>query len=254
MHLAQEFGLQSMLPAGTITWQHVGKEQHSTTDVILASSGLADQIVRCCLHAHSHGSDHSPIEIEFGMAVRQQEPRRSRLLPEKADWTRTGVEVKQRLRSIRLPQAAAAAILDETAENFLNAIVDVVRARVPRVKPSPYAKRWWSPELALLRKSVSASKNFLTTLRRRGENTTEARRALYSIRREYFYRMEQQKREHWKSFLAGPNNICKAHAHARTANQPNAVPTLVDNGISAETDEDKADMLMTAFFPVPPDG
>lgn len=30
VHLAQQFGLRSMLPAGTITWQHVGKAQCST--------------------------------------------------------------------------------------------------------------------------------------------------------------------------------------------------------------------------------
>jgi len=65
VHLAQEFGQQSMLPAGTITWQHVGKELSSTIDVILASAGLADRLVRCCVHEHDHGSDHRPIETDF---------------------------------------------------------------------------------------------------------------------------------------------------------------------------------------------
>lgn len=61
VHFAQEYGLQSMLPAGTITWQHVGIDRYSSIDVIMASAGLAAQLIRCSVHKHDHGPDHQPI-------------------------------------------------------------------------------------------------------------------------------------------------------------------------------------------------
>ena len=252
MHLAQEFGLQSMLPPGTIIWQHVGRGLSSTVDVVMASSGLADRLVRCCIHEHDHGSDHRPIEIRFSTGARGQGPRPSRLLPERADWSQIGVEVLTRLESIPLPQTATPINLDNVAESFLQVVVEVVHSRVPRAKPSAHVKRWWSPDLSLLRQSLSASRNYVTTLQRRGDDSSAARQAFRSLRREYFQRIEKQKREHWKDFLADPNNIWRANSYARSTGQTSAVPTLVKNGTEAETDEAKADMLMKTFFPIPP--
>lgn len=79
VHFAQEYGLQSMLPAGTITWQHVGMEGYSSIDVIMASAGLAAQLIRCSVHEHDHGSDHQPIVIEFDLCSQTRKPKPSRL-------------------------------------------------------------------------------------------------------------------------------------------------------------------------------
>ena len=98
VHLAQGFGLQSMLPAGTIPWQHVGKEQNSTVDVVMASPKIADQLVRCVVHEHDHGSDQRPTVIEFDLQCPRPTPRVSRLLPEKADWSQIGSEIAGRLQ------------------------------------------------------------------------------------------------------------------------------------------------------------
>lgn len=67
IHLAHEYGLRSMLPPGTLTREHHGKGQYSTIDVIMASAGLAAQLLRCTVHEHEHGSDHRPIAIKFDL-------------------------------------------------------------------------------------------------------------------------------------------------------------------------------------------
>lgn len=46
IHLAHEYGLRSMLPSGTIMWEHHGEDQYSTINVILASAGLVAQLLR----------------------------------------------------------------------------------------------------------------------------------------------------------------------------------------------------------------
>ncbi|GIZ36536.1 hypothetical protein CKM354_000000700 [Cercospora kikuchii] len=178
VHFAQEFGLQSMLPARTITWQHVGKNQHSTVDVILASPGLVDRLLLCRAHKHDHGSDHRAIEIEFITRALQPQSRPSRLMPERADWSQIGPEVARRLQLVLLPAAATEETLDDTAERFMHIVKDVIHQYVPRAKPSPHAKRWWSPDLSLLRETLSASRNYVKTLQRRGEDASEAKQAL----------------------------------------------------------------------------
>lgn len=80
----------------------------------------------------------------------------------------------------------------------------------------------------------------------------EAQRKSQAIRKEYLQRIEKQKKRHWKDFLQDPSNIWKANRFARTASQGTYVSTLHLGGTTAETDEEKANMLMGTFFSVPP--
>ena len=207
VHFAQEYSLQSMLPAGTITWHHTGMDSSSTIDVILASYQLAERLNRCGVHVHDHGSDHLPIVIDFRVELPQRSAKPGRLLSAKADWPRIGQEIKMKLEDMCLPADPSPACLDETAEAFVRIVVEVVHAKVPRARPSPYAKRCWTPDLSLLRISLSSARNHVTTLRRRGEDTSEAWRVFKTARREYFHQVEYRKREHWKEFPAEPSNL-----------------------------------------------
>lgn len=136
-------------------------------------------------------------------------------------------------------------------ETFNTAVVGTVQDRVPRAKPSPYAKRWWTPDLSLLRRALTSARNHLTTLQRRGEETSEARQMFQDLRRGYFRQIETQKKQHWKDFLADPTNIWKANSYARTMSQAGTVPTLVLDEVTADSDESKASLLMATFFPTP---
>jgi hypothetical protein len=43
----QEVGLQSLLPTGTITWEHQSGNYASTVDVILGSEGVVENLEYC---------------------------------------------------------------------------------------------------------------------------------------------------------------------------------------------------------------
>ena len=253
IHLAHEYSLRSMLPAGTITWEHLGGHRQSTVDVVLASAGLAARVVRCRVHEHDHGSDHRPIAVQFDVQAPRRQHHIPRMLPEKANWREIGKEIKQRLKVLHLPEPATPDNLDNVAETFQRIVVDVVHGNVPRARPSPHAKRWWTAELTLLRKSLSSARNYVTTLRRRGVDARVAHAAYLAARKEYFRQIEKQKKLHWKEFLEDPQNIWKANRFTRVASQNATVPTLVHGGVAAETDEEKANMLMATFFPTPPE-
>ncbi|KAI1839557.1 hypothetical protein JX266_014233 [Neoarthrinium moseri] len=62
--MMNELGLMSLLPRGMKTWQRDGHER--TTDLVLASEGLANDTIACGTHPTEHGSDHRAIETIFG--------------------------------------------------------------------------------------------------------------------------------------------------------------------------------------------
>jgi hypothetical protein len=144
------------------------------------------------------------------------------------------------------------AVFERVAAVFVNGINVILEKHVPRAKESPFAKRWWTNELTLLRQDFTSKRNRVTTLRRRGECTTDARESSHAARRCYLDAIDRQKKQHWTDFLGNPDNLWKAASYAKPASAPMDVPELVANGRTYETDEDKAELLMSTFFPTPP--
>ncbi|KAF4547017.1 Hypothetical protein D9617_69g077960 [Elsinoe fawcettii] len=195
MTFLQDMHPQSLLPPGTITWHHQGREQSSCIDVMMASDRLVASKIKCRPSRTDHGSDHFPIEMIFEMKVQVQPSTKTRFVFDKADWTAMQEELSGRLPPV--PQAALTfEDLDDAAERFHGVITEVVEQRVPRARPSSYAKRWWGEDLTVLRQSLTAARNKVTTLKRRGQDTGRARTDWKLARQPYFWRMEQRKRDH----------------------------------------------------------
>ena len=98
-------------------------------------------------------------------------------------------------------------LLDLAASSFTNQVDIVLEEEVPKAKASPYAKRWWTKELAMLRDGFTEKRNRITKMRRRGEDVAEAIRAADTARRIYHDEIDRQKKQHWKDFLNNPDNI-----------------------------------------------
>jgi len=74
-----------------------------------------------------------------------------------------------------MKKIADTAILDQVAGVLFNWINAVLKESVSRAKESPYAKRLWSKKLSILQADFTEKRNTITTLGRRGEDTTPAR-------------------------------------------------------------------------------
>jgi hypothetical protein len=68
----QEAGLQSLLPTGTITWEHQSGNCASTVDVILGSEGVVDNLEYCRIHHIDYGSDHRPIATSYNRQLPEE--------------------------------------------------------------------------------------------------------------------------------------------------------------------------------------
>ena len=83
IELMGEFSLSSLLPRGTKTWHD--NEYESTIDLVLASEGLAENVVSCGLHDTDHGSDHEAIVTTFDIEAHGME-HKPRLLFKNTPW------------------------------------------------------------------------------------------------------------------------------------------------------------------------
>ncbi|KJZ69760.1 hypothetical protein HIM_10843 [Hirsutella minnesotensis 3608] len=95
--LMNEFGLSSLLPRGTKTWQRADEE--STIDLVLASAELADEVISCMTHPTEHGSDHRAIQTAFDIQV-PEKTFPQRLMLKNAPWIAIATRVEDELRPL----------------------------------------------------------------------------------------------------------------------------------------------------------
>lgn len=250
----QEAGLHSLLPAGTVTWEHQSMDITSTVDLILGSKAIQEELVYCRVHSPDHGSDHKPIKIEVNASSSMEASAQGKRLYKEADWECIRKKILDEIGDGRiLFRTTNRHLLDFAASLFTSQVNSVLEEEVPRARPSPYAKRWWTRDLSALRDDFTTKRNRVTVLRRRGDDTTGARLAAHMARRLYHDAIDRQKKKHWKEFLEDPENIWKAARYTKASNIAVAVPDLVVGNRIYYTDEEKADLLMGTFFPQPPD-
>ena len=139
------------------------------------------------------------------------------------------------------------------------AIQSATDQHVPETKPSPYAKRWWSSELAQLcrHKCHLKLKSYRLCAQCFHPVHEEAKKAA----NEYATKIEKAKKKHWEDWLEDINtdNVRTAHKYAGGAPMDGGntwIPMLKtqEDRRPKELDdnEEKSKALYETFFPRPP--
>jgi hypothetical protein len=89
--------MTSLLPSGTVTWEHYTGSTCSTVDILLASSGLDEACEYCGIHQKDHGSDHRAIRAHSTVDTTEHQEKRRKRMYEKADWEKVREEVTARI-------------------------------------------------------------------------------------------------------------------------------------------------------------
>ncbi|KAM5529724.1 hypothetical protein FOXYSP1_17568 [Fusarium oxysporum f. sp. phaseoli] len=242
--LMDEHGLLSLLPRGTKTWEGPGGE--STIDLTLASAELADEMVHCGIYPTEHGSDHRAIQAEFDLAMpeRTAEPR---LLFKNAPWNAIRERVKEKLSP--LPWDGD---VQSQTDRLMDVVLDAIHDLVPRAKPSPYAKRWWTTDLTKLRRTYTFWRNLARARRRAGQRIDSLEDRAKETGKEYHDAMKRQKKTHWDDFLADGTNIWQAAKYLKPGHDANGdkVPPLKrTDGTMTQDKVEQAEELLNVFFP-----
>jgi hypothetical protein len=141
--LIQEAGLQSLLPAGTTTWEHQSGNIASTVDVLAGSEGIVEHLKYCRIYHDDYGSDHRPITLSYRGRTQPETRRRKKRIYKDANWG----EIRAVIGSLlgdgrRMRQITSTDTFERAADAFETIINNTLEEHVPRAKESPYAKRW----------------------------------------------------------------------------------------------------------------
>ncbi|OBS15371.1 hypothetical protein FPOA_13812 [Fusarium poae] len=208
IELMGEHGLHSLLPRGTKTWEGPGGRT-STIDLVLASTELAGEMTSCGIHPTEHGSDHRAIRTEFDTTPPERTPS-ERMLFKNAPW----LEIKERVRT-KLEALPCGGTVQAQTDRLMSVVLDAINDLVPRAKPSPYAKRWWTTDLTRLRRM-------------------------------------RQKKAHWDSFLEDGANIWQSAKYLSPGGEAmgDKIPPLKRRDGTTTTDKvEQAEELLSVFFP-----
>jgi ribonuclease HI len=250
LQLMIEEELDSLLPRGTITYSNNDGSRQTTIDLVLVSPGLQAAATQCKIGDTEHGGDHRVIESRFQLQWTAKAVRRPKRAYDRADWTkiRKGVALLPQIQPIQTQQQ-----LDDLAEQFVQGVADILEDNIPYTKPHPKGKRWWTPALSAIRNTLSSLRNEETTRRRRDQECTAVHSQMLVVRRNYFSQMAVQKAKHWAEFVGDPANVWKANKFTQLEPGSRGVPALKGPGGLVEQDEEKADIMLQAFFPPQPD-
>ena len=127
---------------------------------------------------------------------------------------------------------------------------------VPKTRPSPFTKRWWTKELSELRRQKKKLR--AKSYRLRAQRYHPVHEQATKASDEYAKSLEATKRKHWDDWLeeVDANNIWTAHRYAGASPTDGGVariPTLKrlvgDQVTEIDTNEEKSKLLYETFFP-----
>jgi hypothetical protein len=143
------------------------------------------------------------------------------------------------------------------AHNLTTTIQDIIEQVLPKSKPNPHSKRWWTKDLTMMHCEVAK----LSHLSYRNKSyANHYSHEEYCIKRnQYTKAIKKTKKEHWIDRLEDllGNKIWMANSYL-TASASNGslsrIPTLKQaEGDNADTNKEQSTALAKAFFLPPPE-
>lgn len=114
-----------------------------------------------------------------------------RLLFKNAPWN----TIKERINKA-LRYRPARGDVQEQADRLTQVVLEAVNTLTPKVKPSPYEKRWWARDLTKLRQVYTYWRNRARAQRRGGETLPELEQQARAAAKEYHDATRKQQRLH----------------------------------------------------------
>jgi ribonuclease HI len=256
-----EHDLHMVLPKELPTLKAMATGNHTRTDNVFISPELAESLISCNTVPEDQPprTDHFPIDtvIELSVKTSTQTPRPNY---RQVEWKEYNKTLKKKLEeTIDTPALATPQQFHHKLHALTKSIADTTEALIPKSKPSPYMKRWWSLQLTQTR--TETRRLGRKAYARRNNLSDPAHEDYRTARNRYAEAIEKAKKDHWKDFLDRIDQktiwTASKYASADTSDGGRTrIPTLVTtqaNGtqLVAETNREKEDLLFDTFFPEP---
>ena len=244
--------LQWCLARGHATyWSHNRPGQRSTIDLTLTNE--QQRLVKCELHHDAFGSDHRATVSEWRMELEQRPETPARKAYDRANWPNIGTEIQTKLHYEEPIESRQQ--LDEVVAELTTRVQEVIDRHVPMTRPSPYAKRWFTPELKVQQVEVNkARRTWQERCASHGRTDPTAMQLftdMHSKRRQWTRTIEKAKASHWREFLdkASSRTVWKATPYLKRQDNYACIPALRVGDDDYVDNAGKAQALLECFFP-----
>jgi hypothetical protein len=145
--LLAQHDMKMALPEGTPTLQALATGNLTRPDNVFCSRSLIDHFISCQARPEEKPvkADHFPVrsELDLAVAIKKYEPRPNL---RKVDWEKFRETLAENLGTIPPPgPITTKEEFEATLENFEDMVQKTMKKCIPMTKPSPYSKRWWTP-------------------------------------------------------------------------------------------------------------
>jgi ribonuclease HI len=240
------------LPSGTPTyWSLSNPGKSSTIDLTLTDT--PEWILRCQLYHDNYGSDHRGTFSEWNLQPKQAPGQAQRHAFDRADWASIGRMIQSNIDQTQEIENENG--LDHVVNDLIQATSDAVKKHTPVAKPSPYAKRWFTPELKTQQMEVNRTRRrWQESCAVSGKDhptTTALFAEMRTKRREWTRTIEKTKSAHWNEFLdaASSGTLWKAAAYLGPRDDYANIPPLMVGEREIAQNAEKAQVLLESFFP-----
>jgi len=259
--LLANYSMEMCLPKGIPTIRNT-RNNYTRPDNVFCTEEISGWITKCDTVPEDKPptADHFPIITEIDMPTRRarDEPKPNYRATDWEEFRRTLAENLEELPAARRLETAEE--LEEALSQLEEAVVRTVDKAVPKRKPSPYARRWWTNELQQARVNMRKANREAERYREfPGHSTHEEHR---KRRNEYSALLRKTKNDHWNDWL---ENICAKtmwDAH-RYMSQPASdggkarIPALKRRNLNGKEEmvqdnNEKSRMFHDTFFFEPP--
>ena len=254
LEIVDHYGLELLLPQGTITWQR--NEQKSTIDLSWAIQGAASRLIRCEPHDKaSHGSDHLPILtiIDASYADAPVKKRKKWQDMDKEKFRETVARHLPEVESIR-----GETLTETMIEHTLETITESIQLAIEKCVPDLRICQWSKPGFDQECKEWVRECNRLQR-RYQQDRTPESygiwRTAENRKKKLVSKRLRQNHRQKVETASQDTGGIWKLNkwVKARGVRAQGVTPAISrPDGTKADNPEEKSDLLKNSFFPIPP--
>ena len=256
--LTETHGMEMALPAGLPTLQAFRSGNFSRPDNIFCSANLLPFFLECNTKPEERPAktDHFPIVGTMNIAP-------ERILPaprfnwRQADWNDFRTKLTHNLAAAGPPRPVTDVEDFQTTFTLISAAIQSAADQtVPKIRPSPFTKRWWTKELTDLRKKKQSLR--AKSHRLRAQRLHPVHQEAIEATKVYAESLEQTKKAHWEQWLddIDADNIWTAHKFANSAPSDGGVAriptlkrTLNNQTTEVDTNEEKSKILYETFFP-----
>ncbi|KAI3047626.1 hypothetical protein CBS147353_11740 [Aspergillus niger] len=194
---------------------------------------------------------------EWDLQPRRNKPSNPKRAYDRANWEKIGQDIQSQTTTLPtiLSTTVTTADLDQAVEKLISSTVAALDRHIPRHRPSPYAKRWFSPALKVQQVGVNqARRRWQSSCADLGPQHPSSKALFTDMqgkRRQWTRTIEKAKAAHWKEYLdkAGEGHLWKAATYMRPRDDYATIPALTIGSEEVVDNEAKAKAFLESFFP-----